>query len=533
MTTIAQWPLLLGHILRRDRVALPVWILAVTAFAVLFAPAMPAIVGSPEEIAALSEMLRNPAMVAMCGIIYGDVSTIGIIFTQMMLVWTAILVAVMNILIVVRHTRSDEDDGRLEVIWSLPVGRLANLVAVAVLMTGVNVALALLTGFGMASFGVESIDLAGSLVYAAALGACGLVFAGLTMVVVQLVSSARGATGLGLVLLGGFYLLRAYGDVSSEAAARLSPLGLIQRTFPFYANRWWPVAVLTAAGLVLMAAACALNSLRDLGQGLMPSLRPRRAHASAFLAGEWGLAWRLTRGTVIAWGAAVFVLSAAYGSVMGNMEDFIASSSLYQQMMGVGADATDIVGPVVSMLLLIMSICGAIPVLTTAFKLVSEERKGRMDYVLGKTVSRTRVFAGYAGLAALVAVAMQALAAVGFWVVARQTMADPVALSLVVKVAFNYGAPLIAFGGLGLFLVGWAKRATWVAWAYLVVAFLVVYIGGMLNPPRWVARLVPFGMVQRWPTEAFSWWPWIGLVLAGVALAVLGAVGYGRRDVTA
>ena len=533
MRQIAQWPRLLGQMLKRDRVWWPVWVVAVALFCSIFVPTVSSIAGTPQEMAVLEEMLKNPAMVAMCGISYGATYSFGVLYTQLMMVWSALLVCVMNILLVIRHTRGDEDEGRLEVIRSLPVGRLTNLAAVAALMVITNLALFLLTGFGMAAFGVESIDLAGSLVYAAALAGCGLLLASVTMVFVQIVHSARAATALSLVVLGFMYLLRAYGDVSSEAVARVSLLGLVQRTLPFDRDLWWPVVVLVGISLGLIVIGLVLNSRRDLGQGLWPSRGGRRAHASRFLVGEWGLAWRLTRGTILAWGATVFVFSAAYGTVMGDMESFVLSSPLYQNVIGIDADSTDIVGPVVTTLTLIMAMIGTVPVLTTAYKLHSEEQKTRMDYVVGKTVSRVRLFVGYAVLTGLVAVFMQVLNALGFWLVSATTMDEPVAASFVFKVAFNYVAAMVGLGGLGLFIVGWAKKLTWIGWAYIVVSFLVVYMGGMLNLPRWIARLTPFGLLQRWPNEPFSWYPWLALVLGGVALAVLGAIGFRRRDLAA
>ncbi|MDR0782290.1 MAG: hypothetical protein LBE83_00800, partial [Propionibacteriaceae bacterium] len=252
MTAIAQWPRLLAHILKRDRISLPVWILAVVSFCAGFVPAMPAIIGTNAEMAVMGEMMANPAMIAMCGIFPNVPFTIAIFYTQMMLVWSALLVAAMNILIVIRHTRADEDEGRSEVIRALPVGRGANLMAVIVLMIAVNVIMAILIGVSMPAFGIESVDLAGSLVYGAALGACGLFFAGLTVVVAQVMDNARSVTGLALGLMGGFYLLRAYGDVSSETAAWLSPFGAIQRTYPYSANDWWPAVGLAGLGVILM-----------------------------------------------------------------------------------------------------------------------------------------------------------------------------------------------------------------------------------------------------------------------------------------
>jgi len=530
MRLVAQWPRLLGHILRRDKVFLPVWIIAVALFCTVFVPFIDEIAGTPEQMSVLAEMMKNPAMVAMCGIMYSDDYTIGVMYTQLMIVWSALLVAVMNILIVIRHTRTDEDEGRLEVIRALPVGRLANLAAVGVLMIAINLVLSVVTGFGMAAFGVVTIDLAGSLVYAAALGACGLFFAALTMFVVQVFHSGRSATGFALAALGALYLIRAYGDVSSETVANLSPLGLMQRTKPFVTNDWWPVVVMVVVSLALMTLGLVLNRLRDLGAGLLPQLRSRRVHASAFLSGEWGLTWRLTRGTIVAWLITVFVFSAAYGTVMGDMQSFVNSSPLYQHMIGVDPSSPDIIGPLVTTLSLIIGMIGTIPVLTTAFKLRSEEVRGRMDYVVGKTVSRLRLYAGYAGLAVTVAVVAQVLNAFGFWMVATSVMANPVSISLVFKIAFNYLPALLFLGGLGMFLVGWAKKLTWVGWAYLVASFLVVYMGGMVEVPRWVMRLTPFGLLQRWPLEEFSWWPWIGLMAAAVVLVAGGAFGYRRRD---
>lgn len=206
------------------------------------------------------------------------------------------------------------------------------------------------------------------------------------------------------------------------------------------------------------------------------------------------------------------------------------SNPLYQNMMGIGADTVDIIGPVVTMLIIIMAIVGIVPVLTTAYKLGSEENKGRLDYVLGKSVSRYRLYAGYAILVVIVSAVMMALTALGFWVAAAYVMDEPVGMELIAKVAFNFYPSMFVMGGLGLFLVGWAKRFTWIGWAYAVFAFLLTYIGGMMDLPRWVQRLAPFGLLQRYPTEPFSWWPWLGLMVAGIILGLLGAVGFRRRD---
>lgn len=530
---IANWTHMLALILRRDRVYLPIWIVASAVFCTVFVVTIPQFAGTAGAMESLSEMMKNPAMIAMCGIAPGPGYTPAVLYTQLMMVFSAMLVAVMNILIVIRHTRTDEDEGRTEVLRALPTGRASLLAAVTVVMVAANLIMALIMGFGMASFAVESVTLAGSLLYGACVAGCGLVFMALTMVVVQLVHTSHSATAASLVLLGVFYVIRAYGDIDAPAASWISPFGLAERTLPFGADRWWPVAILAGIAVVLIVVSFALNSQRDLGAGLLPQLGRSRAHAPRSLSGEWGLAWRLTRSTIIAWAATVFIVSAGYGSVMGEMESFVMSSTLYQQIMGVGAGTVDLVGPVVSTLLLIMALIAVIPILTTAYKLHSEERKGRLDQILGLPVKRTRLYGGYAVLILLTAVGIQLLAALGFWCVALSVMTDPVHASVVFTVAFNDAAALVFFGGLGLLLVGWAKNYTWIGWAYLVASFLVVYMGGLVNIPRWAQRLTPFGLLNRWPTEPFNWWAWAALVVGGALLTVVGAVGFRRRDITA
>ena len=98
----------------------------------------------------MAETMRNPAMAAMVGRGYGlDNYTNGAMMAHQMLLFTGIAVAIMCILLVARHTRKDEEDGRIELIRSLPTVRLSSLNATLLVMLGVNVVIALLIGFGL------------------------------------------------------------------------------------------------------------------------------------------------------------------------------------------------------------------------------------------------------------------------------------------------------------------------------------------------------------------------------------------------
>ena len=70
--------------------------------------------------------MGSPATVALAGPRIGvDDYTFGAMMTNEMLALTSIVVALMSIFMVVRHTRGEEETGRSELVLANPVGQLA------------------------------------------------------------------------------------------------------------------------------------------------------------------------------------------------------------------------------------------------------------------------------------------------------------------------------------------------------------------------------------------------------------------------
>jgi len=253
---------LVRFILRRDRARIPLWVLGLSAFMVALVPVFQNLLLTGEGNSVFAMMMENPAMVALVGPVYGAANFhTGAAYANMMLVFCVIFVAVMNIFLITRHTRADEEAGRVEMIRSLPVGRLASLGAAQLTAFFTNLLLALLTSLGLYLLRGTGMDLSGCLLFGFALFASGLVFAGITSIACQLTANNRTATGLALGVLMLMYLLRAAGDITAaEALSLLSPIGLATRTQVFVNNYAWPVLVmLLEAGLlvVLLMVACA------------------------------------------------------------------------------------------------------------------------------------------------------------------------------------------------------------------------------------------------------------------------------------
>jgi putative exporter of polyketide antibiotics len=189
----------------------------------------------------------------------------------------------MSVFLVVRHTRGDEEAGRLELVRSARVGRQAPLtsaLAVAALANAVLVALLCLV------LPVLGLPATGSVALALAIGTCGLAFTGVSLVAAQLTSGARAARGLAIGALGVAFLARAVGDATGASGPSwltwVLPLGWTETLRPFAGERWWVLALfLGSTGL-----AFSLAKRRDLGAGLVQEARR---------SGCWARAWPSSR----------------------------------------------------------------------------------------------------------------------------------------------------------------------------------------------------------------------------------------------
>lgn len=517
-------------ILRRDRIQLPVWILAIVLATVGMAAAFPSLYPTPAERAVLALTMENPAVVAMIGPVYGiENYTYGAMTANQLLLFMALTVAVMNILLVIRHTRSDEEHGRVEVIRSLPVGRLASLGATLLVLVLANLVIAILVGLGLYALGIESMDFAGSMVFGMAMGITGIVYAASTAVFAQLTETSRGALGFSFAALGLAYLMRAVGDLSSELLACLSPLGLILRTEAYVRNFWWPIWVVLGVALLFGGLAFYLNSVRDMGAGFVRA-RPGRQHASRFLRTPLGLAARLQRMTLIGWSVAAFVLGAAYGSVFGDLDSFFDTSDVLRQILP-AVEGFSLSDQFASVVLLVMAMVSVIPVLLLLLRLVAEEHTMRVDHILAGAVSRERLVLSFLFLALITSLVMQFLAGIGFWLASVAVMEEPFSFGTILGGALAYLPAIWVMLGLAAVLLGWRPKRTGLVWLYMVYTFVVLYLGGLLQLPEWVERTTPFGYVPQLPVDAMEWGAALGLTVLAILAMFVGLLGYRRCDI--
>lgn len=520
---------LLRFNLRRDRVRVPAWVAGIVLVQVGGAASYPDLYPTEADRQLQAAVVGdNPAMRAMTGPGYGLADyTFGAMISNEFLSLMAVVVALMSVLLLVRHTRTEEEAGRAELVRAGVVGRYAHLTGAVAAVAVVNLATGLLVALGLGGLGIETLDWTGSLVFGGALAVVGLVFAGVAALAAQVTAYGRAAAGLAGALIAFAYLLRAIGDVAGGGLSWLSPIGWAQATGPYVLDRVWPLGLGLVATAALVAAAFRLSARRDVGAGLGQQ-RPGAAQASGWLATPLGFAWRLQRGGLLWWSVAILLVGVAYGSSVDILEDYADNEVVQQMVAGMGgATLTD---SWLSMIIALVAMVCTVFAIIAVLRPRREELARRAEAVLATGLSRVRwtathALVGMAGGVVLLVVAGLSLGGSGALV-----SGDPDLVWQVLGGALAYAPALWLTSGLAVAAFGWAPRVIGAAWALLLYAIFVIYLGGLLRLPQGLLNLSPYTHVPRMPAAEFSPWPLVVLATISAALVAAGLYGFRRRD---
>ena len=520
---------------RRDRIGLAASVYVITAGVAGTAYTLKRLYPTAAGRAALATSAgRNPALRFLYGRLDG--SSLGSITTWRYGVWAGVFAALVAIFVVIRHTRSDEEAGRLELAGSAVVGRQAALVAALATAAAPILAVAVLLCVLLPLVGLPP---AGSAALALGIGCCGLAFAGIAAVAAQLSSTARAARGIALAALAVAFMLRGVGDAVPQTGASgpswlswLSPLGWIQLARPFAAPRWWVLGLPLAVAAGSTALAFAIAARRDLGAGLLPG-RPGRATASAFLRDPFGLAWRLQRAALLGWAAGYAVLFAVCGAAAkGIGELFGTSTALEREFTRLGGQ-TGITDAYLASLMLLAGLGAAGYAISVIVRMRGEETGDQAELVLATATGRVRwalshVAVAVAGAALLLAVAG---VATGLGYGLRIGSAGT-------QVAAMTGAGLaqlpsaLVLAGVAVAACGLLPRvAVPIAWSALGLVVLINLLGQGLQLSRWILDISPFTHAPRLPGGTVSPAPLLWLCALALALAGAGLLGLRRRDI--
>ncbi len=518
--------------IRRDRVMLAGWVYVLFAISLSAGYGVKIVYKTAASRATIAATVRtDPALAFLYGQLHG--TSLGAVAAWRYLAYAALFAALMSIFLVVRHTRADEETGRLELIGSTVVGRHAPLAAALLVASVANLAVVVLT---TAVLAVAGLPLAGSIAFGLAEASCGVVFAGVAAIAAQISGTARGARGLAITCLGVAFLLRGIGDSGGSHGLTwlswLSPVGWAELIRPFGGDRWWVLVLPAAATVAGTAAAFWLAGRRDQGAGLLQP-RPGPASAGRLLGGPVGLAWRLQRGAVAGWAAGFLAAGLAIGIVGNGIGKLIGSGAGVRNVISKIGGQAGLTNAYLAACMSLLGLVAAAYAVSAVLRMRSEETEQRVEPLLAAPVSRLR----WGGSHLLIALGgtIAVLIAGGFGVgIGFGAATSDVAAQLprLLGAGLAQVPASLAVAAVGVLFVGLLPQASMAGgWTALAIAGFIGLFGPALNLSHYVLDISPFSHVPKLPGGSFSVVPLLWLTGFTLLLAAAGLAGLRRRDI--
>ncbi|MFH5882391.1 ABC transporter permease [Liberiplasma polymorphum] len=519
---------ILMTVLRKEKIKIALWVMLISGFVIGVSHAYPALFPNPEELIGLAEAMQNPMMVAMFGPVYDPENyTTAQSLGNQMLIFSMLFSAIMSIVIVAQFTRGDEEEGILELIQSLPVGRLSNTLSTVIIIVAMNVVIAILIGFGLALVPDDSMTFMGSMTFGLSIGTTGILVASMVLIIAQLFENNRTVMGLSFLVLGVMYILRGIGDLSGNVLIWIIPFNWPARV-EVYINNYNYLNLLTIVftGLLFIFAFY-LNARRDLESGLIAQKKGKES-ASNTLKTPLGFVLRLLRPAMIAWVVTLFILGLTYGSIFGDLDTFIEGSDIFEEMLPGGDFPLNV--QFMSIIMMVVAITAGIGPIMFLNRLASEEKKNHTEHIYSKSISRMRMLTIFTGIAMISSVILLFLGSLGMISGIIASMDDPIETSLILQAGFAYLPALLFMIGLSVLILGFYPNRTGLIWVYFGYSFFSVYMGNVIGLPDIFKQLTPFGYVDQLPIEDFRVLPTIILLLLATIMTISGFLGYKRRD---
>jgi len=526
-----------GHLIRliarRDRFRLTVWILVLASLAVGTASAFQGLYPSVAEREILvNTIASNPAIIAFLGPIYD--SSIGALTAWRVGVIGSVLVGIMAVMTMIRHTREEEETGRRELLGATVVGRNAPLTASLVVTTSAGLILGALCAVGLIGLGLPT---AGSVAFGLGYAAVAAVFAGLSGLAAQLTQGAGAGRGIAIGVVGASFLLRLAGDGGSEGGlgwlSWLSPIGWFTQLRPYAEERWTVLVLPLGLAVLSTVGAYWLGAHRDVGAGVFQP-RPGPATAARSLGSSLGLAWRLHRPSLLGWALGLSFMATVYGGIADSVGGFLGDNpqltEIFEQLGGEAGITEAYFATAMGILALIVTAYSV----RSALRLTVEEESLRADSVLATATPRVRWASSHLVFAVLGPVLILAVAGVVAGALYGVIIGDVEG-----QIPSVFGAAMIQIPavwvvtGIAVALFGFFPKYTDTIWGFLVAFFLLGQLGRILQFPQWMLDLSPFSHIPALPADELTLTPLVILTSLALVLVVIGLVGFQRRDVAA
>ena len=524
---LRAWWHLYRHDLRLVRNASIAWIATLTLISAGVVATFEHRFPSEAELAAVAELENLPIFEALAGRYVEAHTPEGLALSR----WGmfGILVAVWAMLAAVKLLRGQEEEGTVEPLRAGVVSPRGLAAAALAALFSVYLIFALAIGVTHVAVGM---DAATAWALGGAVALLAATFAAAGALASQLAGSRRRAVGVVAGFLGFSIGVRVLAAASAAPdwlwwATPFGWMGFlheVDQARPAVFGAFVPLVAVLAIAAVALAH-------RDLHQGLWgrEASSPRRAPP---VRSHTGLALRLTAGSTITWAPLLGGVALLFGLLARDFADAAAELpgmvAVFAQLGWVGMDTPEgVVGVAFYLfiaLLLVVFAAGQ------AAAIREEEATWRLEHLLVRQVGRVRWLLTRSVLAVAAVLLLAAVAGVAAWFGTAITGA-PIAFVDGLLSGVNVIPIALLFFGIGIATMGLAPRITApVTYALAVAAFLLDFVGGMLDLPEAILDVSPFRHITAVPAADLAVGPAAVMIAFGLLAGAIGIVAFRRRD---
>jgi ABC-2 type transport system permease protein len=484
--------------------------------------------GSEEELEALSQMVGIPAFEALMGRYVQPHTVEGLVLSRWG--WFAILAAVWGMLAAARLFRGAEEAGYVEPLRAGAISARGLMASALAALFTTHVIFAVAIGVGHTAGGM---DPATSWATGGAMALLTAVFATATALASQLVGTRRRAVGVVGVALGAALGVRvlAAASVTPEWVWWATPFGWIGFLHEVDQARG---RIFLGLGLLLTVLVVGLFAMvrRDLHGGRLGNATEMVRRAPRPVGGDIGLAVRLTAGPARTWGLTLVLLAAVFGLLARDFAEAIAGlpTTVALVELQLGWAGLDTAHGIVALSFLFGVLLLAVFAAGQVAAMREEEASWRLEHLLARPVGRTRWLVTRVVIAAIAATGIALAAGLTAWV-STAVVGAPIGFADGVLAAVNVMPVAWLALGVGVAVLGLAPRLTApLAYGWVIAAYLLDFVGGLLELPEWMLTLSPFRHIAAVPATEPNVGAAVAMVVAALLACAVGVAGFRRRD---
>lgn len=523
---------------KRDRLKLFVWLAVITTLVTSVGIAMKDLMPTQEEVMKqIVVRAESPAIRLF------DIPAAGISVESAMLMRSSILIGIIIVIVsmqtVIRHTRQNEETGRTEMISSTAVGKFASLTSGLIVTVIFNILVGIMIAAAML---FNNFQIEGALLTGFVFAGIGIAFAGITSIAVQLSQTSSGASGMVTITFAVFFLISSIGDVLGEFNRNtfaveshwliwLSPWGWLGQVYAFHDNNWSIIWLFGFLFFATVSIAFYLITKRDVGMGLFPA-KKGPAIASKMLLSPIGLMWRLQRRLILSWVVAMFIFGMVIGGIGNEIRDMVSGLNSNQLLEMFGGNP-NVVSSILASFVAFLATFVSVYFVLALLRLRHDEVDGYLEGLLATAVSRVHLLMSQVICVGLGLGAILFFLALGAGITAKVSTGDAM-FQTIMEVTFYQAPAILTIGAFTILMIGILPKGA-IAVSLAAVIFSLVsgpMFGTMLGLPEVVQNISPFSYTTLDEAGNIDWIPALGLVVIAVIFTTAGIFGYCRRNLT-